>query len=74
MGGVFVEGIDDVIRRIREERGAEMLDVYRVCESHDVLVGALNAICDGHGDPAGLARATLQFVNGTHADPLRAKA
>lgn len=63
-----MEPIDNVIRRLREERGADMLDVYRVCESHEVLYGALTAICDGHSDPRALARATLEFVGGHQAE------
>lgn len=63
-----MEPIEDVIRRIREERGADMMDVYRVCESHEVLYGALAAICDGHRDPRTLARATLDFVAGHNAE------
>ena len=72
-GEQALEPIDSVIRRVRDERGAELLDVYRVCESHDVLYGALTAICDGHKDPYGLARATIDFVSGVRSDKAEAK-
>ena len=67
-----MESIESVIHRLRNDRGADMLDVYRLCDSHDALSGALSAICAGHHDPKALAQAALDFVTGRQSGASKA--